>query len=122
MRRRFIVSLCCAVISNNGYYPVFFVAAELLRRGYEAYAGVLYQKEIDFVAIRQGEKLYIQAANDISSHDTFRRETDPLLKIRDAYPKLLIARIYQPAWQHEGIRIIDAAEWLADAVPQSEIP
>ncbi len=42
------------------------------------------------------------------------------MRIRDAYTKLLIARIWQPAWQHEGIRIIDAAEWLSDAVPQKE--
>ena len=91
-----------------------------MRDRLEVYVGVLYQKEIDFVAIRQGEKLYIQVANDISSPDTFQRETGPLLKIRDAYPKLLIARIYQPAWQYEGIQIVDAAEWLAKAIPQSE--
>ena len=41
---------------------------------------------------------------------------DPLLRIRDAYPKLLIARIYQPAWQHDGIRVINAAEWMADGL------
>ena len=41
----------------------------------------------------------------------------PLLAIRDGYPKVLIARIYQPAWQYEGIQVIDPADWLL-SIPQ----
>jgi hypothetical protein len=66
------------------------VFLELKRRGYQVYIGKLGNKEIDFIAEKRGEKIYLQVAYKLESEQTVEREFSPLLAVKDHYPKYVV--------------------------------
>lgn len=67
------------------------VFLELKRRGYDVYVGKLENMEIDFVAEKQANKIYVQVAYKLDKEETIDREFGNLLKIKDQYPKYVIS-------------------------------
>lgn len=90
------------------------VYLQLLYEGYTVDVGKLYEKEIDFVAIREDERIYIQVADNIYDEDTLKRELAPLESIRDSYPKRLIVRAGAASQVINGIRVVSARDFFVD--------
>lgn len=88
------------------------VYLELLRRGYEVYIGKTPQGEVDFVATRQGEKIYVQVTQEIVSEKTEQREYERLLEINDNYPKYVLLINDFAGGNHEGIQTMHVADFL----------
>lgn len=88
------------------------VYLELLRRGYEVYIGKTPDGEVDFVATRQGEKLYVQVMQEITSEKTEKREYERLLEIHDNYPKYVLLTNDFAGGNHEGIQTMHVADFL----------
>jgi predicted AAA+ superfamily ATPase len=84
---------------------------ELLRRGYKVTVGKVGQQEIDFVASKQQNNIYIQVSQFIADEDARRRETSPLLAIKDAFPKILITE-HATSPTGDGIICITVTDFL----------
>ena len=88
------------------------VYLELCRRGYVVNAGKTADREIDFVAVRQNEKLYIQVTQQINSEKTEKREYERLLAIHDNYPKYVLTADDFAGGNYKGIKTMHVADFL----------
>lgn len=102
-----------------GYHPDTIAAAlenvvylELCRRGYTVHIGKQADSEIDFVAVRQNDKLYVQVTQRIASEKTGKREYERLLEIRDNYPKYVLRTDEFADGNYEGIKTMHVADFL----------
>lgn len=91
------------------------VYLELCRRGYTVFVGKTGQGEVDFVAVRQNEKIYVQVTLKIDSEKTEKREYERLLEIRDNYPKYVLRTDEFAGGNYEGIQTMHAADFLLSA-------
>lgn len=90
------------------------VYLELLRRGYNVYVGKVNDLEIDFVASNERGRAYFQVAATVRSEEVLRRELAPLQQLTDNYPKYILTLDNDPEADYEGIRRINALEWLVE--------
>ena len=92
------------------------VFVELLRRGYRVSVGVVGAAEVDFVARRRDERLYVQVSDALTAETTLERELSALRAVHDAYPKYLVTtdRLHVGTTE-DGIRIVNVADWLLEA-------
>lgn len=88
------------------------VYLELLRRGYEVYVGKVDDTEVDFVAIDNKSIQYFQVSATVRDEKTLARELRPLQNINDHYPKFILTLDEDPEANYDGIRRINALDWL----------
>jgi len=88
------------------------VYLELLRRGYSVSIGKTPDGEIDFIATRQEETIYVQVTQEIKSEATEKREYNRLLEIPDNYPKYVLTTDNYAGGNYKGIKTIHVADFL----------
>lgn len=99
---------------DRGHVLENIVFFELLRRGYRVSIGKLYNKEVDFIAEKAREKIYIQVTETLFGETTRERELAPLRAIKDAHPKLVLSMDHEFMDSEDGIKIRNVIEFLLD--------
>ena len=97
---------------DSGHALENVVYFELLRRGYDVAIGKIGDAEIDFIAAKADEKLYVQVTESMLSEDVRRRELAPLQKIRDNYEKIVLSLEPGLDSSYDGIKSINLLDWL----------
>lgn len=101
---------------DTGHILENIIYFELLRRGYDVAIGKLDHKEVDFIAIKTEEKKYIQVTESMTSPETREGELSPLQKIPDNYEKIVIAMDAGLEQDQDGIRLVNAIDFLLEEV------
>lgn len=97
---------------DRGHILENIVYLELIRRDYNVYIGKVGETEIDFVAEKPNEKLYIQVTESMQSTETRERELRPLRMISDNYEKIVLSMDHSYINSHDGIKSINLIDWL----------
>ena len=99
---------------DSGHAIENVVNFELLRRGYDVAIGKVDNLEVDFIATKADEKLYVQVTESMTSDDVRTRELTPLMKINDNYEKIVLSMNPGLDSSYEGIKSINLMEWLME--------
>ncbi len=98
--------------ADRGHILENIVFLELLRRDYRVYIGKISETEVDFIAERPDDKLYIQVTESMSSAQTRERELRPLQMIPDNYEKIILSMDRSYIQSYEGIKALNLIDWL----------
>lgn len=99
---------------DTGHILENIVYLELLRRRYKVYVGKIDNSEVDFVAINGDGNSYFQVAATVRDTATLERELKSLRAIKDNYPKYLLTLDEDPATDYDGIKRLNALDWLME--------
>jgi hypothetical protein len=99
---------------DSGHILENIIFFELLRRGYDVAIGKIDNQEVDFIATKADEKKYIQVTESMNVPETRERELAPLRKIRDNYEKTVIALECGLSQTQDGIKIVNALDFLLE--------